>query len=288
MNNLTSFAVLFATALLVSLSVSAGSDETTSSWSDKVIRYGPDTEAEQTPAPKGDTNVPSQYVPPTPGGYAQPWQQPPHWRAPQQLYGQFPPHYPRVGQYQAYPAAPATTRENPLSAELQQTQEQLATKSGELDEAHEMHEQLHGKLQTSLAAEAGLSDKLAYSTREQHALRVRVSELTKTLNTSNATLEQQHQLINNHQAHNQKLTVERDQLRSELASRDKQMATLQAELQAGTQALAQARSIASSVSEALSAAKVQIGAHKDELIKLEAELEHQEAQLQSELQAPTE
>jgi Skp family chaperone for outer membrane proteins len=267
MNKLSSFATLVSAALIGIATETAWSDETTPNGSDQA--------AVQTPAP-ATAVAPGWYPPPNQGGYAQTWQQPPHWPAPQQAYGQLPPRYPASGQYQSFPAAPAAAPaawKNPLSAELKQTQEQLTAQSSELD-------QLRGKLQDSLAAETILSDKTEYCTREQQTLRVRVTELTKTLDTSNATLEQQHQLINNHQAHNQNLTAERDQLHSELASRDEQLAALQSELQAATQSLAQARSRASTAGEALSAARVQVGMYRDELTKLEAELERQETHLQ--------
>jgi chromosome segregation ATPase len=127
-----------------------------------------------------------------------------------------------------------------------------------------MLEQLRGKLQDSLASEARLTDKVTYNTREQHALRVRVTDLIKTLNAANATLEQQHQLINDLQAQNQTLTAERDQLRSEFANRDKQLTILQSELQAAMQTLTQAMTRAST-------ARVPTGMHRDEFGTREAE-----------------
>ena len=267
MNKLTTLAALVAVAMIATMSEGA--------WSAEATTNGTAAPAEQTPAPAS---------PVVPGGYAQTWQQPPHWRAPQQFYGHLPPRYPPIGQYQAFPAQPATApaaRENPLSAELKQTQAQLAAKSSELDEANRMLDQLRAKLQESLTAETRLSDKVTYSTREQNALRVRVTDLVKTLNTANATLEQQHQLLNDQQAHNQTLTAERDQLRSEFANRDKQLTALQYELQAAMQALAQAVTRASTAAEALSAARVQIGMHSNEPTKLEAEPGQQENRLQS-------
>ena len=244
MNTLTSLAALVALAVIATMSESV--------WSGETKTYEFATPAEQTPAPAS---------PVAPGGYGQTWPQPPRWNAPQRIFGRMPPQYPPGRQYQASPAQPATApaaRENPLSAELKQAQAQLAAKSSERDEAQRMLEQLRGKLQDSLAAEARLTDKVTYSTREQNALRVRVTDLVKTLNTANATLEQQHQLLNDQQVHNQTLTAERDQLRSKLAA-------LQTELQAATQALAQARTRASTAGEAL-------GAARDELNRLEAEL----------------
>ena len=259
MNKLTTLAALVAAAVIATTSESA--------WSGKTTADGSSAPAEQTPAPAN---------PVVPGGYAQTWQQPPHWRAPQQVFGRMPPQYPPGRQYQPFPATAPAAQENPLSAKLKQTQEQLASKSSELDEARSMLEQLRGKLQDSLAAEARLTDKVRYSTREQNALRVRVTDLVKTLNTANATLEQQHQLLNDHQAQNQALKAERDQLRSEFASRDKQLTALQYELQATMQALTQAMTRASTAAEALSAARVQIGMHSNEPTKPEAEPGRQE------------
>ena len=86
---------------------------------------------------------------------------------------------------------------------------------------------------------------MADITSAQQALQARVTELTAALNTSTATLEQQHQQITNDQEQTQTLTAERDQLRDDLASRDEQLATVHAELQAATQALQQAQAKAS-------------------------------------------
>ena len=261
MIKLTTFSALVAVALIATMSENTWSGETTANE--------PATPAEQTPAPVS---------PVVPGGYAQTWPQPPRWRAPQQIFGRMPPQHPPGQQYQPFPPRPATApaaRENPLNAVLKQTQEQLSAKSSELIEAHSMLEQLRGKLQDSLAAEARLTDKVTYCTREQHALRVRVTDLTKTLNAANATLEQQHQLINDLQAQNQTLSAERNQLRSEFASRDKQLAVLQSELQAAMQTLTQAMTRASAARH-----RVPTGMHRDEF-KLEAEPGWQENRLQS-------
>ena len=243
----------------------------------------------QTPAPASAV-VPGGYPPVNPGGYAQAWQQAPRWPVPQG-YGRVPPYYPPGGHYRGFPAAPASApaaRENPLKAELQETQEQLSAKTSELDVAHSMLEQLRGTLQDSFTAEKVLSEKIAYTTREQQALQGHMTELTDTLNTANATLEQQHQLIDNHQTYIQQLTAERDQLHAELASRDEQLAALQFDLQSATQALAQARSRAGAAIEALGAVRVQVGAHRDALSKLEAELQHELSRVQGDVEILTE
>jgi chromosome segregation ATPase len=201
---------------------------------------------------------------------AQNWQQPPQWRMPQQGFGQFPPRFQSGGQYRPFPAAPAMARENPLSTELKQAQEQLA-------EAHSTIEQLRIKLQESLAAETRLSDKITYNTREEQALRIRVTELARTLKATNATQEQ-----------HQQLTAERDQLLSKLTNLNKQLTALQSKLQAAMQVLIQARSSTGMASEAPGTARIQIEALRDALGRLEAELDRQETGLQSSQQIPTE
>jgi len=262
MNKLTSLAALVVVAVIATMSESA--------WSGETTEYGSAAPAEQTPAPAS---------PVAPGGYyGQTWPQPPRWQAPQQFFGRQPPQYPPGQQFQPFPQRPAmapAARENPLNAVLKQTQEQLSAKSSALMEAHSMLEQLRGKLQDSLAAEARLTDKVTYNTREQHALRVRVTDLIKTLNAANATLEQQHQLINDLQAQNQTLTAERDQLRSEFASRDKQLTILQSELQAAMQTLTQAMTRAGT-----SRHRAPTGMHRDEFGKPESEPGRQQPRLQ--------
>ncbi len=251
MNTLTTLTALVAVALIATMSESA--------WSGETTEYEFAAPAEQTPAPAS---------PVAPGGYGQTWPQPPRWHAPQRIFGRMPPQYPPGQQFQPFPPRPAAApvaRENPLNAALQQAQEQLSATSNELAEARGMLEQLRGKLQDSLATEARLTDKVTYNTREQHALRVRVTDLTKTLNAANATLEQQHQLINDLQAQNRTITIERDQLRSEFASRDKQLTVLQSELQAAMQTLSQAMTRASTARH-----RVPTGMHRDGFSKREA------------------
>jgi len=260
MNKPLSYITLLTSILVGCLSSSAWSDETTLKESIETTRQKP-----------------AWQVPPGPGMPAQNWQQPPRWRMPQQGFGQFPPRYQPGGQYRPFPAAPVTARQNPLNAELQQVQEQLATKSNELEEAHSTIEQLRIKLQESLAAETRLSDKITYNTREEQALRIRVTELNRTLKTTSATQEQQHQ----------QLTAERDQLLDKLASLDKQLAALQSRLQAATQVLIQARSSTGMANESPNTARIQIEALRDALGRLEAELERQETGLQSGWQIPT-
>ena len=251
MNISMSFAALVASALIGCLSGTA--------WADEATTNGSIAPTEQAPA-AASSNTPAQH-----------WQQPPHWRMPQQVFRPYPPQYPPGGQYRAYPAAPVTAATSPLSTELTKAQEQLAGKSSELDEAHSTIEQLRMNLQESLDSETRMSDKLTYSTREQQALRMRVIELTQAL-------EQQ----------NQQLIAERDQLHSKLASLDMQLAELQSRLQAATQVLIQARSGTGMAADAPDSARVQIEALRDALGKLEAELEKQESSPEDDPQTPTE
>ena len=304
----TSFAALAAAALIGILAESAWSDETISipAWPDEpasttvlpeqpvstsalpaeTTANGSNAAAVQTPPPASAV-VPGGYPPVNPGGYAQAWQHAPRWPVPQPGYGRVPPYYPAGGHYRGFPAAPASApaaRVNPLKAELQETQEQLSAKTSELDVAHSMLEQLRGTLQDSFSAEKTLSDKMAHTLREQQALQVHMTELTDTLSTANATLEQQHQLIDNHQTYIQQLTAEREQLHAELASRGERLDALQSQLQAVTQALAQERSRAGAAIEALGVATVQVGAQRDALSKLEAGLQHEMNRLQDDVQ----
>ncbi len=242
--------------------------------------------AEQPSTPQGSA-APGPYPPSQPGGYPQAWQQPPQWRMPQPGYGHYPPRYPQAGQYPAYPAAPATAGDSPLKAELKQAQEQLSVKSSELDAARDRLDQLQGELQNYQAADARLTNELDYSTREQQALRVRVTELLSTLNTAQATLEQQHQLISDHQAQHGELSTENERLHTELANRDEQLAALQSELLATTQALEESRAMTDTAADALSAARLQVEAHRNALAELEAELERQASRLQSDSKTPT-
>jgi len=262
MHKLTSFSALAAAALIGIIPGSAWPGETTAS--------GPGEPAIQAPVPAGGV-VPGWYPSPYPGGFAHAWQSPPHWQMGQPGYGYSPPYYGPGGQTPAFAAAPVTApaaRENPLSAELKQAQDQLNAKSGELETAHGMLEQLRARVQDNFAAEKKLSEKLARTTLEQRALQARVAELGATLDTANATLEQQRQLINNHQALGREVKAERDQLRTMLAS-------LQSELQAAKQVLAQARARTGSAVEALAAVRIQLAHQRDAVQKIEADLAQQ-------------
>jgi hypothetical protein len=251
MNISMSFTALIALTLLGCLSGNA--------WAEETTLYESIAQGEQATAANGD-DTPAQQVPSTPAVPGQYWQQPRRWGMPQPMYRQVQPQYPYGGQYRTYPGAPATTAAKPHDTELEKVQEQLAGKSGELEDAYNTIEQLRAELEESHATETRLSDKLTYNTREQQALRMRVIEL-------NQALEQQHQ----------QLIAERDQRHSELASLDVQLAELQSRLQEAGELLAQARSSTGMTGDAPGTARMQIEALRDALGKLEAELERQES-----------
>jgi len=132
-----------------------------------------------------------------------------------------------------------------------------------------------------------LTEKVARITSKQQASQVQVTELTAALNTTNAALKQHRQQITNAQQQNRVLTAQRGRLHDELASRDAQLATVQAELQAATQTLQQAQSETSASGQQLSAARSQTETFKNELTKLNAELENQKAKLVNVVQSRT-
>ena len=267
MNKLSPFAALVTAALIGIAAESA--------WSDEATPNGSAKPAVQTPAPT--TGVAPGWYPPPPvqGVYTRPW---PQRLVPPRGYSQLPPPYPPPGQYRAVPAAPAAAV-NPLSAELKQTQEQLTAKSTELDMAHTMLEQLRGTLQHRIETEQALRKKVANITSEQQALQARVSELTAALHTTTATLEQHHQQTTNDQEKNRTLTAESDRLRSNLVSRDEQLATVQVELEAATQTLQQAQAETSTSAQQLSVVRSQAETFNNELTELKAQLKSQKTTL---------
>jgi OOP family OmpA-OmpF porin len=284
MKKFPSFYALVAATILT---VASGN-----TWSEVDSPTGSTAPATQTPAPASGA-VPGWYPPAhNQSGYARPWQQRPYRPAHRRGYGQRPRYYSPREQYRTAPATPAITpaaAENPLSAELKRTQEQLTAKSRELDMAHAMLEQLRGKLEESLEIERVLTERMALSTREQQA---RTSELSAALNTASASMERDQQQITDEQAQNQGLTAERDRLRDELAGRDElhatQQAELQAELQVATKALAQAQAGTSTIEEELDAARAQIETLDNELTTLRADLATQQTEQQNVMQNLTE
>jgi hypothetical protein len=293
MNKPLSLALLIVSTLSGCLSVIAWAGETTSD----IAR----TPVEQTPAPAG-SEAPARQAPSIPGAAAQTRQQPPQWRMPRQYYGRFPSQYPAGGRYRAYPAAPAAAGTSPTGTELARAKEQLAEKtdeldkarttieqlrtslqesqtsgtglsneltdcSRELDEAHTTIEQLRASLQENQTSGTRMSDKLTYCTREQHALRLRVIELTRELETANVAMEQQ----------NRQLAAERDQLHSRLTNLDRRLVELQSHLRAANQALLQARAGTGMPGDAQGTARAQIETLREALGRLEAELERQDS-----------
>jgi len=122
---------------------------TGNAWSGEATPAVPAAPASQTAAP-GAGYVPGWY-PPTPDrrGYAQPRPQPSQQPVPPPGYGQLGPYSSPYGQYRTGPDVPA---ENPLSAKLKQTQEQLATQTTELETTREQLTRLQTELQTATAA----------------------------------------------------------------------------------------------------------------------------------------
>jgi len=264
MHKLSSFTALVAVSLITITTENAWSDQTAPNW--------PAAPTSQAPAPG--------WYPPPPGrgGYAQPWQQPPRWTASPWGYGQVPPGYPPRGGYRGVPGVPPAAQ-NPLSAELEQAQEQLAAKSSELDEVHATLEQLRARLELSLETEQALNQKVMALSSERDILQAQMTELSGKLNTTTAELEQHRQQIADNQTQTQALSAERDQLRSDLAGRDEQLGSLQAELEAAGQALQQAQSETATSTQALGDAKAQAETLKSQVAELTARLENQQAEL---------
>jgi OOP family OmpA-OmpF porin len=295
MNTWSSVAALITASLITVAAQSA--------WSDEMTPNAPGAPAMQTPV--------QGWYPPSPGrgGYPQPWQQSPRWPTSQRGYGQVPPHYPPRGQYGVAPGLP-TAAENPLSAELRQTQEQLATTTAELDKAYATLEQMRVTLERSLETQEALFEKMTTITSEQQALQAELQTATQALQQAqaesttssralsesktqaetlrNEVAELKTQLENQQAAlHNTKQTLaaERDQLRRDLASRDEQLASVQAGLQSATQALQQAQVESTTSSQVLSESKAQAETLNSEVAELKAQLNNQRAETATSSQA---
>ncbi|MBT8438585.1 MAG: hypothetical protein KJO91_02580 [Gammaproteobacteria bacterium] len=121
-----------------------------SAWSEEATPSEPAAAAEQTASP-GTADVQGYAPTPNRRGYEQYWQQPPQWHEPPPPpgYGHFRPYYPPYPQYQNVPAAP---KENPLSAKLKLTGEQLSAKSTELNTANEQLTTLQAEQQATREA----------------------------------------------------------------------------------------------------------------------------------------
>jgi outer membrane protein OmpA-like peptidoglycan-associated protein len=144
---------------------------------------------------------------------------------------------------------------------------------------HATLEQLRIILQHRLEAEITLNEKVAAITSEQQNLQAQVAELSAELDTATASLEQERQQIATDQKQTHELTAERDQLRDDLANRDKQLATLQAELQTTAQALQQTESETTISRQKLSDATAQAEELKNKRTVLQGQLEDRQTAL---------
>ena len=132
----------------------------------------------------------------SPGTGHAPYWQPPRWHEPPPpppqpgYYGHYPPYYPPYPQYRATPA------ENPLSAELQKAQQQLAERSAELNTANEQLARLQAEqqairevMQQAQAETAKASEQLSVVTEEMDILHEVLSELKARLDVQNTSLQ---------------------------------------------------------------------------------------------------
>ena len=127
-------------------------------------------------------------------GYAPYWQ-PPQWRErppPPGYYDSYRPYYPPYPQYRTAPAALA---ENPLSATLKQSQDQLAAKSAELNTADEQLATLQAQqqaireaMQQAQAETAKASEQLSVVIEEMDILHEVLTELKGRLDVQNTSL----------------------------------------------------------------------------------------------------
>ena len=183
MNKLPSRNLLVAAALFGFAAESAWSEEATSN-----VPAAPAVQAASPVA--GD--VPA-YAPATyPRGYERRWQPPPRPAPPPGYYGHYPPYFPPHPQYRPAPAAPPV---NPISAELQQTQEQLATKDTELNTANEQLATLRAEqqaireaMQQAQAETAKASEQLSVVIEEIDILYEVLSKLKVRLDNQNTSL----------------------------------------------------------------------------------------------------
>jgi len=154
-------------------------------WSEE----GAPVEQTAPPAVVSDTG----YAPtPYHRGYEPYWQPPPLPAPPRGYYGHYPPYYPPYPQYHSAPAAPV---ENPLSAELKQTQEQLAAKTAELDTASEQLASLQAEqaairevMQQAQAELAKASEQLSVVLEEMDILNEVLAGLKARLDVQDTSL----------------------------------------------------------------------------------------------------
>lgn len=270
MNKLSAFSAVVTASLACIV--------TECTWSGDATANESEAPALHAPVPP-TVPVPSWYPPaPNRGGYAQPWQQPPHWAMPPRSYSQLPPPYPMRRLLPAVPSRSAVA-ENPLSAELKQTQQQLTENRTQLEQAHATIEQLREELQHSLKVEQAHKNNVAAITSEHQSLQAQVTELTGELNTTTAILEQNRQQTTNDRQQTRMLTVERDRLRNELVDRNRQLTTLQSELQTATQTVQQANSERATSDQQLGETRARTETLNNEVAELNVRLESLESRL---------
>jgi hypothetical protein len=156
-------------------------------WSEEAAPSAP---AEQTASPAAGSD-PGRAPTPYYGGY-EPYWQPPPYHAPPGYYGHYPPYYPPHPQYRSAPPAPA---ENPLAAELEQTQDQLAAKTAKLDTARTQltglqaeQEAISEVMEQAQAEIAKASEQLSIVLEEMDILSEVLSELKARLDVQNTSL----------------------------------------------------------------------------------------------------
>lgn len=266
-------------SLIVLLAATLSGIAAQSAWSGEAVPSAGAAPATKTPA--SETGAVQGWYPPPPGrgGYVQPWQQ--HRPVHTQRYSQ--PHYnPPREPYQATQPAPAAapaTAVNPLSAELKQTQKQLATRSSELKKARASLAESRASLRKNREAAKALDKKLSDITGERDALQARVAKLTTEVKTGKTTLKKHRQQLNSDQQLIRTLIADRARLRNDVANLDFRLARLLTDLQTSTDALQQAQSEPGSCDQQLSDAMALSAACRNELSEHKTRLEDRKTTL---------
>jgi hypothetical protein len=170
MNKLSPHKLLVAAALFAIAAESA--------WSEEAAPNEPAAAAGQTASPV-TADVQGSAPAPNRRGYEQYWQ-PPQWHEPPPppgYYDYYRPYYPPQRQYRAAPAAPA---ENPLSAELKQSKQQLTAKTAALNAANEQLAALQAEQQ---AIREAIQQAQAETAKAGEQLSVVIEELEIVNNT---------------------------------------------------------------------------------------------------------
>ena len=162
-----------------------------SAWSEEATSSAPAAPAEQTTS-SGTGDVPGYAPTPYWRGHEQRWQPPPWPERPPGYYGHYRPYYPPYRQHRSVPAAPT---ENPLSVELKQTQEQLATKNTELNTANEQLATLQAEqqaireaMQQAQSETAKANEQLSVVIEEMDILIDVLAKLKARLDVQNTSL----------------------------------------------------------------------------------------------------